>query len=112
MKPALRQAYEAEMAAAAALYRKGQLERALRRLETAHVLGQRHVAPHVLAHWWMLRIGLRRRAAGETAGQALRMVLGALGSAVGRVPTGNSGGTGVGMFRRMQVDPALRDLLE
>ncbi|HEY8607400.1 MAG TPA: DUF3703 domain-containing protein [Noviherbaspirillum sp.] len=112
MKPALRRAYAAEMAAAARRFERGQLDLAMRHLELAHVLGQRHVLPHVITHWWMLRIGLRRRVLGEVTGQGLRIVLGALGSAAGIVPTGNTGGTDVGMFRRMPVDAEIRRLID
>ena len=38
-------------------------------------------------------------------GQALRIVLGAIGSAVGRVPVGNTGGSDVSMFRHMSIPP-------
>lgn len=112
MKPALKNAFDAEMAAAVHAYRRGRFDRAFGHLETAHVLGQRHVLPHVATHWWMLKIGLKRRSLRETAGQAMRIALGALGSAVGIVPTGNTGGTDIGMFRRLPVDRALQDLLQ
>jgi Protein of unknown function (DUF3703) len=112
MKKALKQAFEAEMAAAAARYRKGQLVRAFRHLEVAHVLGQGHVLPHVRSHWWMLKIGMRRRSVREVTGQAVRIALGALGSAVGVVPVGNTGGTDISMFRRLPIAPELRALLD
>lgn len=111
MTPALKNAFDAEMAAAINAYRQGRLVRSFGHLETAHVLGQRHVLPHVITHWWMLKIGLKRRSLNEAAGQAVRIVLGALGSAVGIVPTGNTGGTNVGMFKRMPIDRELQDLM-
>jgi len=112
MKQALKLAFEHEMSTARRLYREHRPDAAFIHLERAHVLGQRYVAPHVLTHWWMLKIGVQRRSLREIAGQAVRMVLGALGSAVGLVPTGNTGGSNVGMFRRMPVDPALRKWLD
>ncbi len=111
MKPALCQAFDAEMKAALGLYEVGEFGKAFRHLETAHVLGQRHVLPHVLTHYWMLKIGLRRRAPAQVWGQVLRIVVGAVGSAVGVVPIGNTGGTNVGMFKRMPIDPALSKLM-
>ena len=39
------------------------------------------------------------------AGQAARIVLGAIGSAVGRVPTGNTGATSVSMFSGARTAP-------
>jgi hypothetical protein len=112
MKKELKMAFEREMGRARFLYGKGQLDRAFKHLETAHVLGQRYLAPHIRSHWWMLRIGLRRRSVPEVSGQAVRMVLGAVGSAVGVVPTGNSGGTDVSMFARRPVEPGIASLLD
>lgn len=107
MKPDLKTLFEGEMARARSLYSQDKLGEAFSHLETAHVLGQRHVVPHVRSHWWMLRIGLRRRSIREVWGQAVRIVLGALGSAVGVVPTGNTGGTDISMFARLPVAPGL-----
>jgi hypothetical protein len=112
MKPELKQAFEAEMAAAGCLYQQGRLDQAFRHLEVAHVLGQKYVAPHVRSHWLMFRIGMKRRSASEVLGQGVRIFLGALGSAVGIVPVGNTGGTDISMFKRLPIDPGIRGLLE
>lgn len=112
MRSDLRIAFEQEMAAAEALCRDGQLGQAFKHLETAHILGQRHMGPHVRTHWWMLKIGLKRRSLVEVWGQAVRIVLGALGSAVGHVPKGNSGGTDISMFARQPIEPRLAALLD
>jgi hypothetical protein len=111
MHKTLRTAFEHEMAAAARLIHAGELEEAIRHLERAHVLGQRKVIPHVRTHWGMLRIALARRAPGDALGQVVRIVLGALGSAVGVVPVGNTGGTDISMFARLPLDPALAELI-
>lgn len=111
MKSALRHAFHAELAAARRALAAGRLAQAMRHAENAHVLGQRYVIPHTQSHWLMLRIGVRRRSLREVWGQALRIVLGILGSAVGIVPTGNTGGTDIGMFRRLPIEPALAKLL-
>jgi hypothetical protein len=60
----------------------------------------------------MLRIGMKRRSATEVLGQGVRIFLGALGSAVGIVPVGNTGGTDISMFKRLPIDPGIRGLLE
>jgi len=112
MKSELKAAFEAEMAVAIDLYRKGRLGQAFRHFEIAHILGQRYVVPHVVTHWWMLKIGLKRRSASEVVGQVVRIVLGALGSAVGVVPTGNTGGTNISMFKRLPIDPSLEKLVK
>lgn len=112
MHPALRLAYDREMAAAVHCYGTGDDAQAFRHLELAHVLGQQYVAPHVRTHFWMLKIGLRRRSPSQIWGQLVRIVLGALGSAVGRVPTGNTGGTNISMFARLPIDPAIHELIK
>ena len=80
-------------------------------LERAHVLGQERVQPHVRSHWLMLKLELGRRRPLAALGQAVRIVFAALGSAIGVVPTGNTGGTNVSMFRRMPIDPELVTLM-
>lgn len=112
MKSELKLAFESEMATAVTLYRMGQNDRAFGHLETAHILGQLHVLPHVRSHWWMLKIGLKRRAVAEVLGQAVRIVLGALGSALQTVPNGNPGGTNVSMFAEFPVEPRLVALID
>lgn len=112
MKSELSAAFDAEMAVAIDLYKKGRLGQSFGHLEIAHVLGQWHVVPHVMTHWWMLKIGLKRRAVPEVVGQTARIVLGALGSAVGVVPVGNTGGTNISMFKRLPIDESVRRLIE
>lgn len=112
MNPALRQAYDAEMAAAIKLYEAGAWAQAFQHLERAHVLGQQYVLPHVATHYWMLKMGVKRRSVPEVVGQVARIVLGALGSAVGIVPTGNTGGTNISMFKRLPLDPEIQELLK
>jgi hypothetical protein len=112
MRPQPKNAFDAEMAMATRFYQRGQLDAAFRHLEVAHVLGQRYVVPHVISHWWMLKVGLQRSSLPEVIGQTARIVLGAIGSAVGVVPTGNTGGTNINMFKRLPIDPALHDLLK
>jgi hypothetical protein len=112
MKPELRQAFEAEMAAAARLYEKGQLDQAFKHLEVAHVLGQRYVIPHAKSHWLMLKVGMKRRSLAQVIGQGVRIVFGVLGSAVGIVPTGNTGGTNISMFKRLPIDQSIHKLVE
>lgn len=111
MRAALTQAFNTEMAAAHHLFQAGEPDAAFVHLERAHVLGQRHVVPHVRVHWRMARIGLARRSAVEVVGQAVRIVFGVLGSAVGLVPTGNTGGDNISMFRRLPIDPVIADLM-
>lgn len=112
MTPKLKRAFEAEMAAAHRLCREGRLDHAFLHLEIAHVLGQRYVLPHIRTHWRMLKLGWRRRSPAEIVGQAVRIVPGAIGSACGIVPTGNTGGTNINMFKQLPIAPDIARLLD
>ena len=112
MHPALQAAYTSEMRAVESALAGDDLDGAFMHLERAHVLGQWHVGPHVRAHLGMLRIGWRRRDLREIAGQLMRIPGGAIGSAIGRVPRGNTGGSRVSAFREMAIPPDLRELLQ
>ena len=105
-------ALEREIALARELMRLGKHDEAFVHLERVHVLGQEQVRPHVLAHWLMLKVAVRRRDPVAAFGQAARIVLGALGSAVGSVPTGNTGGSDISMFKRMPIDPELLSIMQ
>ena len=96
-----------ELSMARELIREAKYEEAFRHLERAHVLGQAFVRWHVVAHWLMLKVALHRGEMSAALGQAIRIFLGAVGSAVGRVPVGNTGGSNVNMFRRMAIAPDL-----
>jgi hypothetical protein len=87
------------------------LGKAFAHLERAHVLGQWYVRSHLIAHSGMLRIGWRRRDLREIFGQPIRIPGGMIGSAIGRVPRGNTGGANVSAFRPLPIPPDLRDLL-
>ncbi len=58
MKPRLRRAFRHEMDLARLAYQEGDWQAAFRHLERAHIIGQRFIGPHTLAHWWMLRGGV------------------------------------------------------
>lgn len=111
MHAKLKDAFEEEMRAAVRHLEHRRLNAAFFHAQRAHVLGQMHVMPHVRAHWLMLRIGLSRRAPGEIVGQLVRILLGAIGSAIGRVPVGNTGGCDISMFQRLPIDSVLSKII-
>jgi predicted TIM-barrel fold metal-dependent hydrolase len=112
MNPIHERAWREEMAAARARIGARELDAAFLHLQRAHVLGQERVVTHVLAHWHMLRVAILRADAGAAAGQVVRIVLGALGSALGAFPKGNTGGSDVSMFATMPIDAELLRILE
>ena len=111
MHPRLRTAYDTELQSARRAFSANDLATAFGHFERAHILGQWYVGAHTRAHLGMLRVGWRRRDAREILGQLLRIPGAILGSAVGRVPRGNTGGSNVSAFLEMPIAPDLRELL-
>ena len=112
MNPIQRIAFKSEIARAKSLVASGDLEAGFARLERAHVIGQQYVLPHITSHWLMFRVEWRRRRIAAVLGQLMRIVLGALGSAIGVVPTGNTGGTDISMFKRLAIDADLQHIID
>ena len=110
MKPEQRAAFEREMSAAQDCISTGDIDSGFGHLERAHVIGQKYVVPHVRSHWAMLKLEWRRGQPVAVVGQAVRIVLGGIGSAVGVLPDGNTGGSNVSMFKRMPVRDDLKKL--
>lgn len=106
-----RAAFDREIALGKALIAAGELERGFKHPERAHVIGQAFVWAHSMAHWLMLKVEIRRRRVGAAFGQVVRLILGAIGSAVGVVPTGNTGGTDISMFKRLPIAPELQEVI-
>ena len=112
MNPVQRNAFEKEITLARGLMRRNEHDEAFVHLERAHVLGQQNAAAHVLSHWLMLRVAVHRREPAAILGQAARIVLGAVGSIVGSVPTGNTGGTNISMFKHLPIASELLKIIE
>lgn len=112
MNPIQHSAFNSEIALAKSLIASGNLEAGFARLERAHVIGQEFVIPHITSHWLMFQVEFRRQRTSAVLGQLIRIVLGALGSAVGVVPTGNTGGTDISMFKRMPIETELQHIID
>lgn len=110
MHPALRQAYDREMTAAAERYSGHDLVQAFFHLERAHILGQAFTLPHAKVHCWMLKVGLRRRDVAEITGQIPRIVGSLLFTWIW-VPLGNTGGAHVPPFKSMPIPDEFQQLL-
>ena len=107
-----RLAFDGEIARSREAHCRGDPERAFRHLERAHVIGQTFVGAHAKTHWLMLALEIRRRRITAAFGQAVRLVLGMIGSAVGVVPIGNTGGTDISMFKRLPIAPDLQEIVD
>ena len=105
MTAQLRSAFAAEMSAARAAFATGDLATSFGRLERAHILGQRALWPHIVTHWWMLKVGARRSDRREIRGQIARMIAAVVGYVFGWVPLCNTGGANVSSLKPMPVPP-------
>ncbi|SNC65362.1 Protein of unknown function [Hymenobacter gelipurpurascens] len=108
----LRPHFQTELRKAHEAYARQDLTGAFHHLERAHILGQRWSISHTQVHLLMLAHGLRTRNLREILGQLPRIVFGFLGSLVGRVPTGNTGGANVKAEQPMPVPVDLQHLLD
>ena len=81
-------------------------------LERAHVLGQASTIEHTRVHVLMLLWALRQRQPGELVGQLVRMVGAATKTTFGFVPKGNTGGSNVSPFKRMEIPTDLSRILD
>jgi len=104
----LKSAIQVELRAARAAEDLGELARAWRLLERAHVLSQALAWPHIRVHLAMLVYAWRRRDRREVVGQVLRVLVAGPGSMLGRAPYGNTGGANVGIFAPMPIPEDLR----
>jgi hypothetical protein len=111
MQQKLKEAFCAEMDAAIHLYRKNHLDSACYHLERAHILGQSYVIPHSKSHWWMLKIGFKKRNFKEVLGQVTRIIASILFSKIW-VPLGNTGGTNVNPLKPMPIPDDLKRFLD
>ena len=94
------------------LIRLRKYEEAFSLLEDAHVLGQRYILPHTIAHIYMLKIGFLQKDIKEIIGQLFRIPTGVLGSMVGILPIGNTGGSNVSPFKKMEIRDDLQKMLQ
>ena len=89
----------------------GQRDQAFRHLERAHVLGQASTVQHVRTHWHMFIWGVRSKSFREALGQVIRIVGAATKTAIGLVPSGNTGGSNVSPFKPLPVPQDLAPIL-
>lgn len=100
-----------ELAAAEQASADGASALAFAHLEQAHVLGQASTLLHVQVHWRMLRWALREQDLREVCGQLLRIVAAATLTALGWIPSGNTGGARVSPWRAMPLRPEHAELI-
>ena len=105
-------AVTSELCAAAAREAAGDVQVSFRHLERAHVLGQASTVQHVRVHVQMLLWAVRHRVPREAAGQLLRVIGAATKTAIGWVPTGNTGGSNISPFKQVPIPADIQRVLD
>ena len=103
---------ETELLAAVSTEFAGKQQLAFLHLERAHVLGQSSTFHHVRVHWRMFCWGWRQRDTKECAGQLMRIIGAATKTAIGFVPSGNTGGSNISPFKVLPIPTDLRKIIE
>lgn len=112
MDAKLKTAFDNEMSLGKQFFSQKKYEIAFSHFERAHILGQFFVWPHFKSHIWMFLIGIRTGNFNEIGGQLLRLPLAIIGSALGKVPRGNTGGANVKLTSTMPIPKDLQEYLE
>ena len=102
---------DAELQQAEAAELSGQALLAFTHLERAHILGQASTYQHVRVHLRMLGWGVRQRQPREILGQLFRLVGAATKTAIGFVPSGNTGGANVSALKPMPIPQDLSAII-
>jgi len=103
MPAALKPYYRKELLDAKDAFDKKYYPQSWRHLERAHILGQPYPLAHTAVHWKMLVFGIKIKNGKEIIGQIPRLLVGGVKSFVGKIPTGNTGGTDVPALRPMEI---------
>jgi 7,8-dihydropterin-6-yl-methyl-4-(beta-D-ribofuranosyl)aminobenzene 5'-phosphate synthase len=111
MNARIKQAYRTALDESRSARARGDLDGAFAALERAHILGQRHLLPHIVTHLHMLRIGWLRRDAREIVGQVVRLIATLPGYLTGWVPKGNPGGANISALKPVPLRGDLAELL-
>lgn len=107
----IRPAVDFELGAAASAEAIGKPETCFHHLERAHVLGQASTVQHVRVHVQMLAWAIRHGRVREMMGKVLRIVGAATKTALGWIPTGNTGGSNISPFKPLPISPDLQVIL-
>ena len=107
----LKKAIKYELHTGTSYLKKNDTKKAFHHFERAHILGQSSPWYHTLAHLKMLYIALIRRDISEVLGQLIRIPAGFIGSMIGIVPVGNTGGSNVSPFESMKIPDDLQDII-
>ena len=67
--------------------------------------------PHVVSHYWMYKVAVKKRDIREALGQVSRMIM-SVGSIIGTVPLGNTGRARISPIRPMPIAADLQSYFD
>lgn len=111
MHPILRKAFQTELEKGKGYLQQRSFSDAYYHFERAHILGQCFVWPHFVSHCYFLKLGILKQDPHEIIGQIIRIIGGTIGSAINKVPVGNTGGSNVSPIASMPIPKDLQVLL-
>ncbi|HRE76815.1 MAG TPA: DUF3703 domain-containing protein [Flavobacterium sp.] len=108
----LRPFYRKELENYQTEYSKGNLKKAWRHLERAHIIGQKYPFAHCYVHWKMMQYAFKVKNTNEIIGQIPRLFLGGIFSFLGKVPLGNPGGANVPPLKPFPIDQDIEEIFK
>lgn len=106
----LKKYYDKELINYHSEFLNGNLEKAWKHLERAHIIGQKYPFAHSYVHWKMLIFGCKIKNTKEILGQIPRLLFGGIKSFVGKIPVGNPGGANVPPLKSFPIDKEIMDI--
>ena len=85
---------------------------AFKHLENAHILGQESTFFHVKVHYLMFLLAYRQKNIHELIGQIVRIVGALIGTGIGAIPRGNTGGSNISPFQTMAINPEFEKIIQ
>lgn len=103
MPKELKTAFFQELKESDNLFNQNDFQKAWNKLERAHIIGQPWPLEHTFSHYKMLIFAFKIKNIKEIIGQLPRLFIGGIKSFIGKIPTGNTGGSNVHPLRKMPI---------
>ncbi len=103
MPKELKTAFLQELEESNLSFNQNDFNKAWKKLERAHIIGQPWAIEHTFTHYKMLVFAFKIKNTKEIIGQLPRLFIGGIKSFVGKIPTGNTGGSNVYPLKKMPI---------
>ncbi len=103
MPKELKTAFFQELKESDNLFNQNDFQKAWNKLERAHIISQPWALEHTFSHYKMLIFAFKIKNIKEIIGQLPRLFIGGIKSFIGKIPTGNTGGSNVHPLKKMPI---------